>query len=694
MKSMWLYVLFTCLFCHKSSVDTLCLEGETPYSTICTCNNVTASVVCTSTEMSTYANITDIMLIGIKSLTIHAGSTEVFNALGALQKEHEVMSYIDIEHTEGNVTLDHTIFGHFPNITHLRLHHCGVNGITPDAFIGTRNLEVLDLSGNSYLMFNNLTESVRLASILHLKVLNISGIHNAAPYPEAIISSEFCSTFRSSKLEVLDLSWIFATEMRCSFAVFPHLRILNISGTDIDGTKPCLSTLLTLQNVETFALDHWPTISRGYESIAYTPESEYIQDRDVPVTESNSVKKRETTETSVDGVAKRDFGEECVFTLPYNLSTGCFLQPKAVKTIYVRHTDLDRLFWDFTKETCFQDSELINFLLTGFKSTKQVQRFYSFHSLKFIDMAYPKPSFDGLPFVSTIFQDMPRLEINFVPGARLNLLAANQLVGLVKNNKRLRIIDISDNNLERIPPDMFVFHHNLEILNVSRNKLSVINTDFSNNNNLQAIDLRYNIFVEINDPFVRSIFTSNETRHLRLIMNGNNLKCNCNLLKVAQLRHVTTFASCFHDGQMFDLSRISTSYSQVYPNLDVVCQEETESVLGYAIGGSVGLVIVIIIVVVGILLHRRGVCFRKENPTWIVTLSQTQRKREPTFIVFLAYCSNDSDFVLRSLYPKLEEKLRALLKEHDANKLVVIHDKHFLPGMPISDIIYKAIEES
>jgi len=75
-------------------------------------------------------------------------------------------------------------------------------------------------------------------------------------------------------------------------------------------------------------------------------------------------------------------------------------------------------------------------------------------------------------------------------------------------------------------------------------------------------------------------------------------------------------------------------------------------------------------------------------------LSQTQRKREPVFIVFLAYCSNDSEFVLQSLYPKLEEKLRALLKKHDANKLVIINDKHFLPGMPISDIICKAIEQS
>ena len=314
-------------------MDVLCLEREYPTPIMCTCNNVTSSVVCSSTVMSTYANITDLMLIGITSLTIRGGSTEVFNALGALQKIHEEMLYIDIEHTEGDITLDRTMFARFPNVTHVRLHHCGVTEITPDAFADNANVDVLDLSGNSYLMFDNLTESLRHASISNLKVLNISGIHNAAPYPEAIISSEFFSTLRSSKLEVLDMSWIYATEIRGSFSVLPQLRRLNLSGTDIDGTKPCISTLLYLQNFETFAIDHWPTISRGYETIAYTPDSEYIQDRDAPVTESNSVQERETTETSVDGGEKPVIGTECVFMLPYNLTTGCYLHPKAFKTM-------------------------------------------------------------------------------------------------------------------------------------------------------------------------------------------------------------------------------------------------------------------------------------------------------------------------------------------------------------------------
>jgi len=228
----------------------------------------------------------------------------------------------------------------------------------------------------------------------------------------------------------------------------------------------------------------------------------------------------------------------------------------------------------------------------------------------------------------------------------------------------------------------------------SRDQLTNFNRSFlsSNRMNLEGVYLRYSTSVKINDTLEKNILTVNETRELRLLMYGNDL--GCDILKVAQLRHITTVASCFHEGQMFDLNTISTSYQQGDPNPEAVCKEDTASVLGYAIGGSVGFVIVTIIVVVGILLYRRGMCFRKENPTWIVTLSQTQRKREPVFIVFLAYCSNDSEFVLQSLYPKLEEKLRALLKEHDANKLVIINDKHFLPGMPISDIICKAIEQS
>jgi len=691
MRFLWISVCIW-LFRQEVFIDSLCLENENPTFANCTCNNITGTIVCMSTENTTYANITDAMLIGIKSLTIRAGSKEIFIALGALQEVHDTVAYIDIEHTEGVVILDRFMFGRFPNVKHVRIHHCGVHGIIPNAFMDNPNVEVLDLSGNSYLMFENLTQSLQNASISNLKVLNISGIHTI--FPPAVISNLFCNALRRSKLEILDISWILLREINCSFTGLPHFRVLNASGTDIDGTKECISTLIFHPNLETVVFDHWPTISMEYEGIAYTPESEYIQKKDVSETESNSIKKRETKETATGDVVKRETGEECVFILPLNLTTGCFLQPKTITTIYLRHTDFKRLH-SFDKETCFQDSELINLILTGVKSTNSLQPFKGLHFLKFIDIAYPKPSFDGLPFVPTMFQDMPSLEIIIVPGARLSLLQSHQLVGLIKNNLRLRIIDLSDNNIGNIPSDMFVVHLNLEILNISRNKLSDINIDFTKNNKLREIDLRYNVFDEIHDAFIKSILTLNVSGDHRLLMNGNILKCNCNLLKIAQLQHVTTVASCFHEGQLFDLSTIATSYLAVYPDLEEVCREETASapVIGYAIGGTLGLISIIVIMIV-VLLCRRGICFQKRNPTWIVTLEQTQRKREPTFIVFLAYCSTDSEFVLQYLYPKLEDKLRGMLQEHDANKLIVIHDKHFLPGMPISDIICEAIEGS
>ena len=691
MKLLWVIVVFTCLVRQEFLFGALCIEDEYTTSANCTCNNVTGSIVCTSTEQTTYPHITDSMLTGIKSLVIRAGTTKVFKALGALQQIHETVFSIDIEHTKGNVTLDRTMFSRFPNVSHVRLHHCDVNGIIPNAFMDNTNVAVLDLSGNSKLTFDTLTESLKHASISNLKVLNISGIHTH--YPRAVIPKQFCSTLRKSKLEIIDISWILLGEISCSFAVLPHIRVFNASGTDIDGAKSCISTIIFHPNLETVAFDHWPTLSMRYEDIAYTPESKYIQERDVSVIESHSVPMLDTKETvDVDDV-KRAVGDECVYIRPINITTMCLLQPKTIKTIYVRHTDFDRLYV-FDKATCFQNSELTNLILTGVKSTKQLQNFTGFHSLKFIDIAYPKPSFDGLPFVPTIFRDMPSLEIIVVPGTRLHLLASYQLVGLVKNNPRLRIVDLSDNNLQIIPSNMFTVHGSLEILNISRNKLSDINIKFTKHRNLQAIDLSYNVFEVIKDAFLKSILSLNESGEHRLLMHGNNLTCNCNLLKIAQLKHITTDASCFYQGHMFNLSNITTSYLQVYPDLEVICKEETTSVtvVGYAIGGTVGFVSMVVVII--IILCRRDMCLQKGNATWIVTLSQTQRKREPTFIVFLAYCSTDSEFVLQSLYPKLEGKLRDMLGEHDASKLVVIHDKHFQPGMPISDLIYKAIEES
>ena len=68
------------------------------------------------------------------------------------------------------------------------------------------------------------------------------------------------------------------------------------------------------------------------------------------------------------------------------------------------------------------------------------------------------------------------------------------------------------------------------------------------------------------------------------------------------------------------------------------------------------------------------------------------QKRSPKYAVFLAYCHEDSDFVVQKIHRCLEEKLRKYLPDEDS--LTLLYDKNCLPGEDLYDICKAAVINS
>ena len=68
--------------------------------------------------------------------------------------------------------------------------------------------------------------------------------------------------------------------------------------------------------------------------------------------------------------------------------------------------------------------------------------------------------------------------------------------------------------------------------------------------------------------------------------------------------------------------------------------------------------------------------------------------RTPTYAVFLAYCHEDSEFVVRKLYDSLEKYLREYLPDKNKNTLTLLYDKNFLPGEDLHDVCKAAVINS
>ncbi|XP_053380593.1 toll-like receptor 4 [Mercenaria mercenaria] len=189
-------------------------------------------------------------------------------------------------------------------------------------------------------------------------------------------------------------------------------------------------------------------------------------------------------------------------------------------------------------------------------------------------------------------------------------------------------------------------------------------------------------------------------RHIEINLKDNALECDCELLTLTEDVNVsTTPFSCSFEGENRLISRnIAHAFVQN------VCAEEDERNLMTLLGATSGVLGAVALLFVAVVIYRkRKHSPAKKNMPVIIHLKDCESieeypRRNPKFVVFLAYCSKDSEFVLKKIYRKLNNKLLKLLEDteyvKDPDHLIILYDKHFLAGVDIDEICRKAITES
>ncbi|KAK3609603.1 hypothetical protein CHS0354_038603 [Potamilus streckersoni] len=267
----------------------------------------------------------------------------------------------------------------------------------------------------------------------------------------------------------------------------------------------------------------------------------------------------------------------------------------------------------------------------------------------------------------------------------------------------LEDFDISRTSLTNLHQDSFRYFPSLQILNIanlSHNYLQSFELEFHKEALLHLIDLSFNELVVIEPVFgdFISVDLPNWDGFIIYIA-GNNLQCSCSLNSLKLITWILSSQSSNH------VQLVPPDVTCKYGNNVVKISEEILSVLkGYCIPESPNYILYAVIGIFATsclgtcILFDIWYCRRRK----CITSSRTDSKihfqnnvginiipdSRPDYAVFLSFSSNDKDFVFECMWPKLEKKLKHLLKKE--NKLVFVGDANFDVGRQICEEVISA----
>lgn len=282
-------------------------------------------------------------------------------------------------------------------------------------------------------------------------------------------------------------------------------------------------------------------------------------------------------------------------------------------------------------------------------------------------------------------------------------------------HQTFQTINLSKNRLEMISPNFFTSLVNLTSLNLSHNALRDTSRNiFSNNAHLITLDLSDN-------EFHRITFETTHLENLKylslagnkiIILDTNTQKQVVDLFLrqrfMLDLSRNPFQCTCEKEPKEF-LSWIKAPYIISKPSKHYLCElnGETKDILTTAIEDTekycqesrmkailtIGLPITCVVLII----MASSLCLLRKE------FKRRQRKREffrqiqnmdlpNRFLVFLCYCSEDSQFVSNNIIRNLNNSLHEVTKK--AQKLVCNGDQDFRPGFYIFDEALRLMQDS
>ncbi|KAL3886048.1 hypothetical protein ACJMK2_026071 [Sinanodonta woodiana] len=538
-------------------------------------------------------------------------------------------------------------------VQYLYLRGAGITYLENGSFSELPDLIVLDLSQNRGLHLIDLTNAMLGLSSPNLQMFNVSGVNSQEDMGLVTIDHPFMENLRGTRLTVLDISWTRTFAFAVPFIYYlPYLESLNASGTMLLGQSSCLSKMYVMDRLKELVLDNWPQFTR-----------------------SRSV--------------RRSVTNECIYA---NLSTNgdCFNCPPNLQTVsFINSTINISYIFERNGKLCINPNNSIRRInLSGVQLTAS-SLFPSITGVRHLE------EFD---ISRTSLTDLHEDSFRYFQSLQILNMAGNSFYGVIPStfsklffcNGNLSHLNISWNHINSLPSDFLITNSKITVLDLSQS--------------FELIDLSYNRLVVFLPVFPEFISVDLPNLHgINIYIAGNSLQCTCSNKSLEMIiwmvasqsnnnaQLVPPKVTCIYEDSVVeileeDVSVSSTVCSEIYAN-------ESSTYILSAVIGIVIASLVAVCLMFGIWCYRIKKCttnnrienqIHLKNNVGINIISDSQ----PDYAVFLSFSSNDKDFAIEYVWPKLETKLKCLLKKE--TKLVFVGDANFALGRQICEEVISA----
>ncbi|CAH1790429.1 unnamed protein product [Owenia fusiformis] len=245
-------------------------------------------------------------------------------------------------------------------------------------------------------------------------------------------------------------------------------------------------------------------------------------------------------------------------------------------------------------------------------------------------------------------------------------------------------VDLSFNDITSVDSDAFVDTVRLEVLNLSGNKIKLLNITLAELKSLGHLNLSHNYLKTIDEHTRKEIdeLVETSTKNLTIDLRQNPLICNCDSFMFIHWMQAQS-------GIMYGWSQVTCIYingSEIAIKDLILPDMKWDCWRAVIIPSMVSFGLTVLAIVIGIFVYRR----RYKIQYLLLHVKALLRRHqhgdfEFDFDGFMSYSSLDKNWALTNIYAHLANKYKYN---------ICMDDRNFMPGAYIADVIVESISKS
>ena len=565
------------------------------------------------------------------------------------------------------VSLTNESFVNIASVTHLNLSYCNITTIENGTFACLRELTYLDLSYNMVLGFITLRNISYDLQFTKIEVLNYTKVYKTFGTPTRINKCDICFLANTTLKELH-----FSRNRICDFEIDalaylpPELETLVFEYNKIT-IGPYLIQMRCLDKLKRLELNsQFGSIGRFTD---YNDEL-YIHEKNVSATDVCQCPSFPTK-------------PNCTSYKDKPLDFGTVALPNKLEVLNIRSSGLilDRPQRPYPLQLNFTNS------LRSLDISDNLMFSFRGYYLVFDKLENVKMSNNFCSYISKEFSLSSRnVKILDAENNKLGYQLNGDMEGVTfKVFERLTNLRLRNNLIDVLSEKAFIYSKNLEVLDLSLNRLSSFKVRIDHMRNLSQLYLQENKLSTLPVELLEHMTKSSNNISIDLSNNSLTLSCaNLELIRWIQghqqyFVNVESYSFLNDSGEIIMFKDINTEL------LDRSCRNYTVIIVF-----SVIFILTFISIAVSGMVYRYRWRLRymyymiKARRNGYTQIPDTNEDRQYQYDVFISYANENYQFVTGELYQKLEA----------AGLSLCLHQKDFLPGSYIAENILQAIRNS